>query len=79
MPYTPYYVAPEKMVDGIFTIQCKDSEFVLDEELHLLYNLRFADLLKISQKLGVFARRRHTKTSMISEIKGIIVFEEPED
>jgi hypothetical protein len=75
MPYTPYYVPPEQIVNGLFTIECNDAEFVIDKELEFLYGLRFVDLVKISQKLGVFARRRHTKYSMISEIKRIIVFE----
>jgi hypothetical protein len=77
MPYTPYYVPPEQIVNGLFTIHCNDAEFVLNRELDFLYGLRFIDLLKISRKLGVFARRRQTKFEMIREIERIIVFEQP--
>lgn len=77
MPYTPYYVPPEQIPNGLFTIKCKDAEFVLNRELDFLYGLRFVDLLKISQKLGVLTRRRHTKFQMINELEKIIVFEQP--
>jgi len=74
MPYTRYYVPPEQIINGTFTIQCKDTEFTLDKDLEFLETLKFTELLQISQKLGVFARRRGTKSLMISEIKRIIIF-----
>jgi hypothetical protein len=70
-----YYVAPSEIVDNEFIV----GEFVLDKELTYLNNLRFADLVKICQKVGVLSRKRGTKQLMISEIKSYIVFEPPED
>jgi hypothetical protein len=70
-----YYVPPSEIVDNEFSV----GEFVLDKELTYLENLRFVDLIKICQKVGVLSRRRGTKQQMISEIKSYIVFEPPEN
>ena len=79
MPYTYVYVPPEQIVDNMFFINCNNYTCRLDKELVALDGLKFTELLKICQKIKVFARRRGTKDLMISEIKRILTFEIPED
>jgi len=55
------------------------SDFALDKELTKLEELKFSELLKICQKVGVLSRRRGTKEQMISEIQNYIVFDVPEE
>ena len=71
-----YYIAPEKIVDNTFLLRCKHYEVVLDTELTILNNLKFAELYKICQEVKVRARRRSTKERMISEIQRYITFSE---
>jgi hypothetical protein len=73
-----YYVHPNEITNNTFVLTCKDSEFILDKNLAALETLSFKELLQISQKVGVLARRRGTKAQMISEIGVYIVFEPPE-
>jgi len=73
-----YYVHPTEITNNTFILTCKDSEFILDRNLAALETLSFKELLQISQKVGVLARRRGTKDQMISEIKYVITFEIPE-
>ena len=49
---------------------------MLDTELTILNNLKFAELYKICQEVKVRARRRSTKERMISEIQRYITFSE---
>ena len=79
MPYTYVYVPPEQIVDNTFLLHCNNYDCLLDKELVALDGLKFTELLKICQKIKVFARRRGTKDLMISEIKRILTFEIPED
>lgn len=73
-----YYYVPE-LTNNEFVLTCNNSEFILDKELTYLNNIKFVELQKICQKVGVLSRRRSTKARMISEIKHYIVFEEPEN
>jgi hypothetical protein len=73
-----YYVHPNEITNNTFILTCKDSEFILDTDLTVLNTLTFKELLQISQKVRVLARRRNTKAQMISEIESHIVFEPPE-
>ena len=73
-----YYVHPNEITNNTFVVSCKDSDFILDRNLAALETLSFKELLQISQKVGVLARRRGTKAQMISEIGTYIVFEPPE-
>ena len=77
MPY--YYVPPTDIEANTFLLRCQGSHYFLDTQLESLDALRFVDLRNICQKVKVRARRRGTKELMISEIKGNIIFEIPED
>jgi hypothetical protein len=74
-----YYVPPTDIEANTFLLRCQDSHYFLDTQLESLDALRFVDLLAISKKVKVLARRRYSKESMISEIKRYITFEIPED
>ena len=74
-----YYVPPTDIEADTFLLRCQHSHYFLDTQLESLDALRFVDLLAICQKVKVLTRRRHTKESMISEIKRYITFEIPED
>jgi hypothetical protein len=73
-----YYIPEQDIVNNTFILRCNNSDYFLDTELESLNTLNFSELLKISQKIKVFARRRRTKQRMISEIKRIITFEIPD-
>ena len=70
---------PTDIEANTFLLRCQDSHYFLDTQLESLDALRFVDLLAISKKVKVLARRRYSKESMISEIKRYITFEIPED
>ena len=74
-----YYVPPTEIEAGIFLLRCQDSHYFLDTRLECLEGLRYVDLLAISKKVKVSARRRSTKERMRSEIRRYITFEIPED
>lgn len=67
---TPYHVIP---VNGSFTIQCKNNKFVIDNDFKALEQLEFSELLDICDKLEISSRMRYNRTSIVSEIKKIIV------
>jgi len=79
MSHPYYYIPPNQITNNTFVLQCNDYACILDTDLRTLETLSFKELQKISQKVKVLARRRHTKESMISEIESIIVFEIPEE
>lgn len=74
-----YYIPPTDIENNTFLLRCRDSHYFLDTQLESLDALRFVDLLAISQKVKVLARRRSTKERMASEIRRYITFEIPED
>ena len=77
MPY--YYIPPNQITGNLFTLYCNDYTCILDTELLFLEDLTFNQLLKICSKVKVLARRRNTKSEMISEIQDKIIFEIPEE
>ena len=79
MPYTLVYVPEEQITNNEFSIHCDGYHYILDTELTKLEDLKYIDLQRLSKKLKVFARRRYTRTLMISEIEHILTFSIPDE
>lgn len=79
MPYTYVYVPEEQITNNEFSIHCDGIWYTLDKDLTKLRDLKYIDLQNLSKKLKVFARRRYTRSLMISEIERILTFSIPED
>ena len=79
MPYA-YYIPPEQITNSMFRIRVgRDHQFLLDTYLTVLDNMTFNELLILSKKVKVFARRRYSKQSMIEGIRRNITFEPPDE